>query len=291
MPESHHPTGPPAVLITGTSTGIGAACALDLDGRGWRVFAGVRKEADAQRLRKAASERLLPVMLDVTDQRSVRAAAEKIGDAVGPSGLAGLVNNAGIVVPGPLELVPLEKVRRQLEVNVLGHLAVTQAVLPLLRAGRGRIVNVGSISGRIAPPYMGAYAASKHALEAVTDVLRVELRRWGIQVAIVEPDSVATPIWDKFETDAGELAQAASPAVCRLYDDDLLQMRKAVHRLDKSGMPVEKVVRAVRHALTARRPKTRYPLGWRTRLGVWAFNRIPDRLRDWITLRSMGVRN
>lgn len=290
MPEPPD-AGPPAVLITGTSTGIGAACALELDGRGWRVFAGVRKEADAQRLRSQASDRLLPVMIDVTDQASVREAAETVGRAVGPSGLAGLVNNAGIVVPGPLELLPVERLRRQFEVNVLGHLSVTQAMLPLLRAAPGRIVNVGSIAGRIAPPYMGAYAASKHALEAVTDAWRLELRKWGIHVAIVEPDAVATPIWDKFQTDADELAGEVPPAVCQLYADDLVQMREAASRMDKTGMPVAKVVRAVCHALTARRPKTRYPLGWRTWLGVWAFNRIPDRLRDWIMLRTMGVRS
>ena len=289
MPEPHD-SSPPAVLITGTSTGIGAACALELDGRGWRVFAGVRKEADTQRLRSRASERLIPVMLDVTDQATVRAAAETIGRAVGPSGLAGLVNNAGIVVPGPLELIPVGRLRRQLEVNVLGHLSVTQAVLPLLRAAPGRIVNVGSIAGRIAPPYMGAYAASKHALEAITDVWRVELRKWGIHVAIVEPDSVATPIWDKFQTDADELAREVPPAVRRFYDDDLVQMRKAASRMDKAGMPVEKVVRAVCHALTARRPKTRYPLGWRTRLGFPTLGSIPARLRDWIVLRMMGIR-
>ncbi|HUU23603.1 MAG TPA: SDR family oxidoreductase [Phycisphaerae bacterium] len=289
MPERHD-SSPPAVLITGTSTGIGAASALDLDAQGWRVFAGVRKESDAERLRQQASERLLPVMLDVTVPDSVRDAAETVRGAVGETGLAGLVNNAGIVVPGPLEMVPLENLRRQFEVNVLGHLAVTQAVLPLLRVRPGRIVNIGSIAGRIAPPYMGAYAASKHALEAITDVLRVELRGWGIHVAIVEPDSVATPIWDKFQTDSDALPEGVSPAVRDLYEEDLLQMRKAAHQMDRTGMPVEKVVRAIRHALCARRPRTRYPLGWRTKLGFWALRSIPARLRDWIVLRMMGVR-
>jgi len=163
-------------------------------------------------------------------------------------------------------------------------------VLPLLRPAGGRIVNVGSIAGRIAPPYMGAYAASKHALEALTDVLRVELRKWGIHVAIVEPDSVATPIWDKLQADAEDLAGAAAAAVCQLYDQDIEQMRKAASRLDKAGMPVAKVVRAVCHALSARRPKARYPLGWRTRLGWHTLDSLPSRLRDWILLRMMGIR-
>jgi len=289
MPEPDHPD-PPAVLITGTSTGIGAACALELDRRGFRVFAGLRQEADAQRLRGEASGRLVPVMLDVTEADSVRSAAETVGRAVGDAGLAGLVNNAGIVVPGPLELVPLDRLRRQLEVNVLGHLAVTQAMLPLLRVVPGRIVNVSSIAGRIAPPYMGAYGASKHALTAITDVLRIELRGWGIHVAIVEPDSVATPIWDKFQTDSDTLDAKAPPQVRKLYEQDLLKMRKAAYRMDRTGMPVEKVVRAIHHALATRRPKTRYALGWRSWLGPWAFGGMPDWLRDWIVLRMMGVR-
>ena len=279
----------PAVVITGASTGIGAACALDLDGRGFRVFAGVRKEADGQRLASRASDRLSPLMLDVTDSAMIEAAVETVGAAVGESGLAGLVNNAGILVPGPLELVSIERLRQQLEVNVIGQLAVTQAFLPLLRRRPGRIVNMGSISGRIAPPYMGPYAASKFAMEAVTDVLRVELRQWRIHVSIVEPDSVSTPIWGKLQNGVDELDREIPPEIRELYERDITEMRKSASRLTKMGMPVERVVRAVRHALCARRPKTRYPVGWRTRLGFWAFKSIPDRIRDWILLRMMGI--
>ncbi|NUQ63109.1 MAG: SDR family NAD(P)-dependent oxidoreductase [Pirellulales bacterium] len=281
---------PPAVLITGTSTGIGAACALALDRQGFLVLAGVRKEEDAQRLRARASLRLQTLMLDVTDEAGIRAAAQTVGDRVGEAGLAGLVNNAGILVPGPLELVAIDQLRRQLEVNVIGQVAMVQAFLPLLRRRRGRIVGIGSIAGRLAPPYLGAYAASKAAVESMTDCLRVELRTWGIHVALVEPDSVDTPIWEKLQAEADRLDANVSPEVRALYDRDILEMRKAGMRMDRAGMPVDRVVRAVHHALTAKHPKTRYPIGWRTRLGFRLLPGLPDRLRDWIMLRFMGVR-
>jgi len=279
-----------AALITGASTGIGAACALDLDRRGFTVFAGVRREADGERLKHKASQRLQPVLIDVTDHGSVRSAAEAVGAAVDQAGLAGLVNNAGILVSGPLELVPIDQFRRQLEVNVIGQLAVTQALLPLLRAGRGRIVNMGSISGRIAPPYFGPYAASKFAMEALTDALRLELRKSGIRVSIVEPDNVATPIWDKLQAAADEVDGGLASRTGPLYDDDLLLMRKASYRMGRTGMAVEHVVRAVRHALCAKRPKTRYPVGFRTKLGIWALKHLPDRVRDWFVLRQLGMK-
>ena len=286
MPEDTDAPSP-AVVITGASTGIGAACALDLDRRGFRVFAGVRSQTDADRLRHGASERLSPVDLDVTEPQAIRSAAEHVAAEVGEAGLAGLVNNAGILIAAPLELVPLDRLRRQLEVNVIGVVAVTQAFLPLLRRARGRIVNLGSLSGRIVAPYLGPYAASKFALEALSDGLRVELGRWGISVSIVEPDSVATPIWSKLQT-AAEGQDADLEAETRqLYEKDLLALRKAAYVFGKTAMPVDRVVRAVRHALSARRPKTRYPVGVRTRLAFWAARHLPDRLRDWLILRAM----
>jgi len=277
----------PAVLITGASTGIGAACALDLDARGFRVFAGVRSEADGERLRRQASERVSPLRIDVTEPESVRAAAEQVTAAVGEAGLTGLVNNAGILVSAPVELVDLDLLRRQLEVNVIGVVAVTQALLPLVRAARGRIVNVGSISGRVVAPGLGPYAASKFALEAVTDALRVELRKWGISVSIVEPDTVKTPIWDKALASAEVPPHGRGAEAAGLYDDELLALRKATYTMGKTGMPVERVVCAVRHALCARRPKTRYPVGVRTRLAFWAARHLPDRLRDWFVVRAV----
>lgn len=281
---------PCVVLVTGSSTGIGEACALELDRRGCRVFAGVRREADAERLRRQASDRLNPLMLDVTDQDQIASAATTIRETVGDAGLWGLVNNAGMVVSTPLELVPIELFRRQLEVNVVGQVAVTQAMLPMLRAARGRIVNMGSISGRVAAPYLGPYAASKYALEAVTDAWRVELRRWGIGVAIVEPGSVKTPIWDKAIASGNELLEGASPEEAALYGADVEAMLQASQEMARTGMPVELVVRAVVHALFARRPRTRYPVGPATRFSIGALKFVPDRLRDRFVLRALGMR-
>jgi short-subunit dehydrogenase len=280
----------PAVVVTGASTGIGEACALELDRRGYRVFAGVRSEAAAESLRAKASARLLPVMIEVTDSVSIAAAAEMIRTAVGDVGLAGLVNNAGIVVSGPLEYLPIDDLRRQLEVNVIGQVAVAQAMLPLLRIGRGRIVNIGSISGFVTGPYMGPYSMSKFAWEAATNALRLELRGSGVKASIIEPASVKTPIWDKAIAAAEEKAARATPEAERLYRADMEQMHRASLKMRDTGMPVECVVRAVMHALTARRPKTRYPVGVQTRLASFFFRFLPDALRDRLILRSLGLR-
>ena len=194
-----------SALVTGSSTGIGRATALRLDRAGWRVFAGVRKEEDADSLRAAGSERLTPVMLDVTDDEAISAAAALLTAELGEAGLDGLVNNAGVAIPSPLETMPIEAFRRQIEVNLTGQVAVTQAMLPLIRSARGRIVFVSSIGGRIAFPLTGAYHAAKFGVEAVGDVFRQELRRWGISVSVVEPGSIDTPIWDSGERAADEI--------------------------------------------------------------------------------------
>jgi NAD(P)-dependent dehydrogenase (short-subunit alcohol dehydrogenase family) len=291
-------TPAPAVLITGSSTGIGQACALALDSRGFRVFAGVRQMADGDRLREAASPRLTPVLLDVTDAAAIERAAATIGEATGGAGLAGLVNNAGITVAFPLEFLPLAELRRQLEVNVIGQLAVTQAMLPHLRAARGRIVNVGSISGRMAAPYVGAYAASKHALEALSDSLRVELRHFGIRVSLIQPADVDTPIWtksraaaEKLREEMQELVAARIPQEVRdCYAADITAMRAAVDRMAAQAIPVERIVRAVQHALTARRPRTRYPVGIKSWAASHVLRHFPDVLRDWIVCRNFGMK-
>ena len=280
----------PAVVVTGSSTGIGAGCALELDGRGFRVFAGVRSEADGQRLQARASEALTPLAIDVTDAQSIEHAARFVADAVGQAGLAGLVNNAGIVVAGPLEILPIDQLRRQLEVNVIGQIAVTQALLPLLRAARGRIVNVSSVNGSLAPPYLGPYAASKFALEALSDALRTELRTWGITVSLIEPGAVDTPIWEKAFAAADQLAQHVPPEALKLYEADLAAMRATTRRLALGAMPVQKIVRAVLHALTAKRPRTRYYINLQTQLLFGPFKLLPDRLRDWFIRRSIGLR-
>jgi NAD(P)-dependent dehydrogenase (short-subunit alcohol dehydrogenase family) len=279
----------PSVVITGASTGIGEACALEMDRRNWRVFAGVRSAEAGQRLRQQASARLVPLLIDVTDRGQIAAAANSVADAVGPAGLAGLVNNAGIVVAGPVELIPLEDLRKEFEVNVVGQVAVTQAFLPQVRAARGRIVLMSSISGRVASPYLGPYAASKHALEAIGDSLRVELRRWGIAVSLIEPGSIRTPIWGKALAEADRLAERMPPAAETLYGEEIEQMRRATALLAANGLPVETVVRAVVHALTSPRPKTRYPVGAQTKLAVGAFKCLSDRTKDWFVRRALGL--
>lgn len=183
-----------AVVITGASTGIGKGCALALDKLGARVFAGVRKEADGAALQAEASERLTPVMLDVTDGDQIQAAVRLVQEGMGDAGVAGLINNAGIGVGGPLEFIDLDDLRWQMEVNVIGPMAMIRAFMPLIRQGKGRIVNISSIAGRSATPFMGPYSASKHALEALSDPLRVELRLWNIHVSLIEPGAVQTPI-------------------------------------------------------------------------------------------------
>jgi NAD(P)-dependent dehydrogenase (short-subunit alcohol dehydrogenase family) len=279
----------PAIVITGASTGIGEACALELDRRGFRVFAGVRSEAAGEALRAKASPRLTPIHLDVTEADSIAAAAELVGKAVGESGLAGLVNNAGIAVPGPLEAVPIDAFRKQFEVNVIGVVAVTQAFLPLIRKARGRLVNISSLNGGLSLPYMGAYSASKFALEALSDALRAELCPWKIHVALVEPGPIDTPIWNKSVALADQLATQAAPEALSLYETDLAALRRTVGRIAGKASPVDRVVRAVVHALTADRPKIRYFLGFRVRFLFKGFRMAPDRLHDWIARKTMGL--
>ncbi len=278
-----------SVVVTGASTGIGRACALRLDRMGWRVFAGVRRPADGEALRAKASARLLPVELDVTDEASIARAAGRVAADTGDAGLGGLVNNAGISVAGPLEFLPLEELRRQLEVNVTGQVAVTQAFLPLIRKGNGRIVFMGSISGRLATPFLGPYAASKFALEAIADALRVELRPWGIRVSIVEPGSIATPIWEKGQDAADELEQQLSPRGHELYDPAIAAVRQAARDAAARGVPPGRVAKAVAHALTARRAKTRYLVGNDARLQLTMASLLPDRARDSLVSRVMKL--
>ncbi len=279
----------PAVVITGASTGIGAACARHLDTRGFQVFAGVRRPADGEALVAGCSSRVTSILLDVTDADSIARAAETVARALGPTGLAGLVNNAGIAVPGPIEAVPLVEARRQLEVNVLGQMAVTQAFLPLVRLGRGRIVNMSSIAGRAATPFLGWYGASKFALEALTDALRLELRPWGIEVCSVEPGAIATPIWERSAGIAEGVARAADPQRVALYREPLDRMRGVIQKAAARAIPAEEVARVVAHALTARRPKTRYLVGADAKFRAWLKRVLPDRAQDWVVGKFLDL--
>jgi NAD(P)-dependent dehydrogenase (short-subunit alcohol dehydrogenase family) len=222
--------------------------------------------------------------LDVTDHRSISAAAELVAHAASGRRLAGLVNNAGIAVWGPLEFTSIETLRHQLDVNVVGQVAVTQAFLPLLRQGCGRIVNVGSVSGVVALPFLGAYCASKSALEAITDSLRLELRGSGIAVAMIEAGAIATSILTKSLASFDEINSRA-PAECqRQYGSVLEALRRRVEKV--AGEPAEKVARAVAHALLARRPKTRYVVGRGVRAQL-ALRWLPDKIRDWLIARKL----
>lgn len=270
---------PKFILLTGASTGIGRACVLHLDSLGFRVFATVRSQADAQSLRAEASERLIPLLLDVTKPESIATACEQVANEVGDAGLSGLVDNAGIARAGPIEFLPLNDYRLTLDVNFFGVIAVIQAFLPLLRAARGRIVNVSSVSGLVAAPFMSPYGASKHALEALSDALRVELRPWGMQVSIVNPGNIRTPIWDKSLDAIDGSMQSWPDRVYRLYGPAMEAARRRV--TSRHGIAPITVARAVEHALTARRPKNRYLVGWDARF-VALFRLLPSRLRDWI---------
>jgi NAD(P)-dependent dehydrogenase (short-subunit alcohol dehydrogenase family) len=273
------------VLVTGASSGIGEACVRHLAGRGFNVFAGVRKQADAERIK---GDRVEPVMIDVVDG-SVASAAEQIRAAVGNAGLAGLVNNAGIAVAGPLEFIDIADFQRQLEVNVTGVLRTTQAMLPLIRLGsRGRIVNISSIGGRVAIPLVGPYAASKFALEGMSDSLRRELRPWGIHVALIEPGAVATPIWDKGVDQAVDLERDAPPEMRERYGELIDAVRRASEKNRTDGVPPSEVAEAVAHALTADKPKTRYLVGRDAKMRAPMAKILPDRVMDAAVGRALG---
>lgn len=276
-----------AVLITGTSTGIGYACALEAASAGYRVYAGVRNEADAQRLR-AAGKAIVPLTIDVTDAQSIAAGMASIRSGNAP--LAAVVNNAGIAVAGPLEFLPLDRFRNQLEVNVTGALAVTQAALPLLRESRGRVVFIGSVSGRIAPPFVGAYAASKHALEAIADAMRLELRPFGIGVSIVDPGNVRTPIWQKGRDARRDLESRMPPEALRHYGVAIEGLARISEREERTGIEPEVVAKAVMDAIRSPRPRARYavgvPRGWQRRLVAL----LPESARDRLVASAMKSR-
>jgi NAD(P)-dependent dehydrogenase (short-subunit alcohol dehydrogenase family) len=276
-----------SVLVTGASTGIGRATALRLDRAGWRVFAGVRREEDAEALRAAAAGRLAPLMLDVTDAGQLAAAAARVETEAGGR-LDGLVNNAGMAVPSPLETMPIDDFRRQVEVNLTGQVAVTQALLPQVRAARGRVVFISSIGGRIAFPMTGAYHAAKFGIEAVGDVFRQELRAWGISVSIVEPGSIDTPIWERGERTADEIGER-SPQREALYGGAIERYREVIRQTAERGIPPEKVARAIEHALSAGRPRARYLVGIDAKVQARLKPLIPTRAFDRLVARLMGL--
>jgi NAD(P)-dependent dehydrogenase (short-subunit alcohol dehydrogenase family) len=276
------------VLITGASSGIGRATALHLDRLGFRVYAGVRREPDAAALRRDASPRLAPLLCDVTDAESLRAAAKSVEAEVGAAGLAGLVANAGIGLGGPLEFVPLDDLRRQLEVNVVGVVATLQAFLPAVRAARGRVVIVGSDSGRLAAPFAGPYSASKFAVEAIADSLRLELRPFGVQVALIEPGAVATTIWDKTQRYADEALARLPAEAQQLYGKGIADVRERLAERARDAAPAEGCARAIERALTARRAPSRQLVGSDAKVVGFVARFLPDWLRDRLVTKIMA---
>lgn len=291
----------PLALITGASTGIGRATALRLTASGWTVLAGVRDPAAGERLvadastaaTGAPSGRLLPLALEVTDTAQVAAAAARVEqeaarDGVSSrGGLDALINNAGMGIGGPLELVSAEDLRRQFDVNVLAQVAVTQALLPALRRAGGRIVFVSSIGGRVAMAFTAPYAASKHAIEAFGDALRVELRSSGVQVALVEPGSVATPIWDKSRAEAERVV--IPPELQGVYGAIPAAMDKVLEDTARRGIPPEQVAATIERALAAPRMKARYVVGRDAKAMLIVRRLLPDLVFDRVARRALGV--
>jgi NAD(P)-dependent dehydrogenase (short-subunit alcohol dehydrogenase family) len=279
-----------SVVVTGVSTGIGWGVTKVLIQHGFRVFGSVRKEADAGRLQKEFGAAFVPLIFDITDEAGVHAAAGQVREQLKGETLFGLVNNAGIAVPAPLLHQPIADFRRQIEVNLVGQLIVTQAFAPLLGVERGlkgapgRIVNIGSISGRNGSPFLGAYAASKHALEGFSESLRRELMLYGIDVILIGPGPIATPIWDKAkETDLSSLQSTD-------YFEAAKKFQKYALSNGKKGYPPEKIGEVTLKALTTRHPRVRYAVvpgnpivnalqGW-----------LPKRLIDEIMARGLGLK-
>lgn len=276
------------IVITGVSSGIGYDAARYLIERGYHVFGSVRKQADAERVQGELGKQFTPLLFDVTDEVGVQTAVSQMKSILGSQGLTALVNNAGISTPGPLMHLPIDDLRQQLEINVVSVLNITQALLPLLGAQKnssisaGRIINISSVSGKIAYPFMGAYAASKHALEAMSDSLRRELMLYGIDVILIQPGTVKTPIINKFDAQIRKFSQTD-------YAPILAQMAKSVVDRKQSALPVAQISRTIYKAISSPRPKTRYPVPRRWVTG-WLLPRwLPDRWMDKMAARKLGL--
>jgi NAD(P)-dependent dehydrogenase (short-subunit alcohol dehydrogenase family) len=276
------------VLVTGTSTGIGEATALHLAEQGFHVFAGVRRAKDGDALRAQASAPLTPVILDVTKEQTIAAARKLVEQEVGKRGLAGVVNNAGIAVPGPLELQPMSDFRLQLETNLLGPLAVIQAFMPLIRRAKGRIVNVGSVGGMVVLPITGAYSVSKFGLHAMSDALRLELRQWGIHVSLVQVAPVESAIYTKTYAALDGLESKLGAEGYRRYEPQITAVRKATEKAESDAESAVVIAKAVHDALTSSRPRAKYLAGHGGRQ-VQAAAALPDGARDKALARELGL--
>ena len=277
-----------SVVITGTSTGIGWGTAKVLINKGFRVFGSVRKTSDAERLSAEFGDRFVPLLFDVTDEGAVRAAASQVRSALAGETLAGLVNNAGVAVAGPLLQLPIEEFRRQIDINVIGVVITTQGFAPLLgtdrelKGSRGRIINIGSVGGRVATPFAAPYNASKFAIEGLSDSLRRELLPFGIDVIVIGPGAVATPIWSKAEQ------VDITPYLNTPYARPLERLRAYMLALGEKGLPPERIGEVVLQALTAARPKVRYAVTQQP-LQDWLARHLPKRAVDRMVGKRLGL--
>lgn len=272
--------------MTGASTGIGEATAIHLSRQGHQVFAGVRKEEDAARLKGSG---LTPVIIDVTDQDQIDDTYRTIDAAVGDRGLSGLVNNAGIGRGGPIEYIEIDEWRQQLDVNVIGQVAVTRTMMPLIRKATGRIVMVGSIGGRWSTPFIAPYNSSKFALRAIADSMRGELHAFGIKVALIEPGAVKTEIWEKGRQKTSELEAGMPPEALERYGHVLKTAAKMIDFQERTGVVPQVVAEAIEHALTSRRPKTHYLIGKDARVQAFIAKFTPVRVRDAAVRRVLKI--
>jgi len=278
-----------AVVVTGASTGIGRATALLLDREGYRVFAGIRKEADARELAKDGSDRLTPITLDVTDAEQIDSARQQVTDAVGDEGLVGLVNNAGVGGGGPIEFMPLDELRRTLEINLIGQVAVTQAFIPLMRKAKGTIVFIASIGGRVASPFMSPYNTSKFGIEALGESLRHELRPWEIDVVVVEPGSIDTEIWAKGNEQIRERLEELQEDARRLYGRQLARFAEGINETASRGIPPEKVAEVIHKSIASDNPRHRYLVGTDAKIGARLKGTLPDRTFSKLAARQMKM--
>ena len=279
------------VLVTGTSSGIGKSAALELDRIGFHVYAGVRRESNAVELREVASTNLQPVILDVTIPEQVDSVVQQLTKAHGETGIYALVNVAGIADFCPIEPFPIERLKEIFDVNFFSTVALTQKLIPLLRKSKGRIVNVGSVGAHTTIPFGFSICSSKHALESMTSGLRMELAPWGIDVIAVDPSSIATPAANKMVEQAKQTIETTFSNQDKTnYAESVVQMAESMRKQEMAGMPPESVGKVIAKALTAKRPKARYPIGPHSRMIVLMSGLLPDRLFDKLKLKMVGIK-
>jgi short-subunit dehydrogenase len=276
------------IVITGVSSGIGRAAAVEMDRRGYRVFGGVRRQQDADALTHELSERFTALILDVTDAEALARARTQVDEALGDEPLSGVVNNAGVGAGGPIEALDIDRLRQTLEINAVAPVAVTQAFIPRLRAARGRVVNISSIGGRVSQPFLGPYSASKFALEALSDAMRRELRRWGIHVALVEPGNVKTRIWEKGRSQVEELRASVGEEMNERYAAGIARTETFIQLAERRGVEPEKVAEAIAHAIMSDRPRTRYLVGVDARVQLAMEKALPTPVTDRLLSKIMG---